>query len=126
MCRGTRTPWRGAAGAARTAADGGRRGSACGRRPLLVAGFGAGGQVDGEARADAVAALDLDAATEQRQQLPGDRQAEAGATVFTRVRLVELAEVLEDRLQVLGPDADARVGTMMRTAPLAAAAGPLP
>ena len=49
-------------------------------------------------------------AAEHLRQPPADRQAEAGAAVAARRRVVELAEVFEDLRLIVGGDADAGVG----------------
>ena len=59
---------------------------------------------------DARRALDRDAAAEQLGQLAAQRQAEAGALDAALQRAVDLRELLEDPLLVLGRDADAGVG----------------
>ncbi len=64
----------------------------------------------GERGADPRGALQRDAAAEQRGEPPHQRQAEPGAAHAALHRVLELAELLEDALLVLGRDADAGVG----------------
>src|SRR5690606_35430300 len=66
-------------------------------------------QIDDEAGPAAVRALDGDRAAEEVEQLAGDRESEAGAAILTRVGLIDLADILEDRLEVLRPDLHAGV-----------------
>ena len=54
--------------------------------------------------------VDRDVAAEQDRQLPAERQAQAGAAQPLLDRRVHLHEVLEQRAEVLGGDADAGVG----------------
>ena len=61
-------------------------------------------------------ALDRHAAAEQLGELAAERQAEAGALHATLERAVDLRELLEDALLVLGGDADAGVGDRERDA----------
>ena len=51
-----------------------------------------------------------DLAAEQAGELAADRQAQAGAAVLAAGRAVALRERLEDRLLLVGRDADAGVG----------------
>ena len=70
---------------------------------------------DREPRALAELALDRDVAAEQRRQLAAERQTEAGAAQPLLDRRVDLDEVLEQRADVLGGDADAGVGDRRRS-----------
>src|SRR5262249_38803393 len=73
-------------------------------------------QDEDEAAAFADRALGPNFPAMQRHQLARDRQAEAGAAVLARVAAVDLAEALEDHLEVLGGNADA--GVFDREAPV--------
>ena len=85
------------------------------RRDLLAA---LERQDDGEAGALTRLALDHDRATHQGRQVAADRQAQARAAEATRGRGVGLGEFLEQRLQLVGLDADAGVGDLQPQPPL--------
>ena len=67
-------------------------------------------QVEGEGAPLAGRAPDPDLAAEQAGDLPADRQAQARAAVLAAGPRVGLLERLEDDLQLVGGDADPRVG----------------
>src|SRR4051812_21633430 len=76
----------------------------------LVGSFGAieaGGE--GEDRADADAARDLDAAAHRHRQVLADREAEAGALGVAAERAVDPVEPLEDMRDRVGGDAAAGI-----------------
>ena len=54
-------------------------------------------------------AADRDVAAEHPREAPADAEAEPGAAEVARDRAVRLHEGLEDRVQRVGPDADASV-----------------
>src|SRR6476659_4479886 len=62
-----------------------------------------------EGRAFVQAALDPDAAAVQLDELPADAQAESAAAERPRAAGVELLELGEHRVELVGRDADARV-----------------
>src|SRR5262245_8710103 len=64
---------------------------------------------DRERGADAVAALHLHVAAESLEQLSRYAETQAGTAKFARPRLIDLPEVLPDRVEVLLLDADAAV-----------------
>ena len=72
------------------------------------------GQEDGEGRALAELALDLDLAAVELDEAARERQAEAGALGADAVRLGELLELAEQPRQILARDADAGVGDRSR------------
>src|SRR5689334_23986101 len=97
----------------------GRSGAAA----VLGAGRDAGalvGQPDrqghGELRALAQRALDRDVAAEQQRQLSAQRQAQARAPQALLDGRIDLDEIVEQRADVLGGDADAGVGDAERDA----------
>ena len=90
------------------------------RPPAAAAGRSAAARGDGRRRglhqlrremerAAAFAALDPDQAAEYPDQVPADRQAQAGSAELARGRSVRLAERLEDDRVLLRRDADARI-----------------
>ena len=67
------------------------------------------GKRDRERAALSVRALHRHASAEPLEQLPRDAEPESRAAELARARLVDLPEVLPDRLEVVGADADAGV-----------------
>ncbi|MCZ7635871.1 MAG: hypothetical protein M5U12_07395 [Verrucomicrobia bacterium] len=80
-----------------------------GWRTRRTAGRGAGWQLEGDGEgergADVEFAGDLELAAHEADELAGDGQAQAGATVLARGRAIGLTERFEDALAVLGGDA---------------------
>ena len=66
-------------------------------------------QAEREAGTRTKRALQRDVAAQEPREPPADRQAEAGAAVLPGAAAVDLAELLEDQLQLIGGDADAGV-----------------
>src|SRR6185436_4535125 len=75
-----------------------------------------GRDLDLEGRAAAELALDGHRAAERLGELLDDAQPEPDATRATRAALAELVEGVEDRIDVCGVDAGARVGHLDRDA----------
>src|SRR5439155_18573356 len=73
-----------------------------------------GRQVDGEYRALAHRAVELDLAAEQVDELTADREAQAGAAVLAAGRAVGLLKGLEDHPLLVVRDADAGVADVER------------
>src|SRR5262245_18541499 len=67
-------------------------------------------QSDDESRSDSERALDPHLPAELLREPPRDAESKAGAAVRARARLIELAEVLPDGVDLVGTNADARVG----------------
>lgn len=67
------------------------------------------GQLEGEAGTLARLRLDPDRAADPLDQLPGDGEAEAGATELTVPLVLDLVELAEDMAEMLRRDADTSV-----------------
>ena len=79
---------------------------------VVDAGLDLDGEGDPEGGAVAGGAADADGATEEGGQFAADGEAEAGAAVLAGDGAVDLAELFEDELVLVGGDAGAVVGDL--------------